>query len=628
MQTGFFFQALVYLCAAVVAVPIARRLGLGSVLGYLLAGAAIGPFALGLVGREGADVLHFAEVGVVMMLFLIGLELEAVRLWALRGALLGLGGIQVVATSLAIGVTALALGAEWRVALVAGLVLALSSTAIALQSLREKGLARTDAGERAFAVLLFQDLAVIPMLVLLPLLGAHAAGAGGAAHGATAIDALPAWGRALATLAAVAAIVLAGRFVVPPLFRAVARSGVREAFTAAALLLVVAIVLLMQSVGLSPALGTFLGGVVLASSEFRHELEGDIEPFKGLLLGLFFLSVGASIDFGVVAANGASVAALVVGLVAVKAAVLLALGRAARLSAEQNLLFAAALAQGGEFAFVLFSLAAQGGVLAPEEADLLVATVALSMAATPLLLLGWERAVRPRFGARRAAREPDAIDREGPVILAGFGAFGSIVGRFLLANGVETVVLDADSDHVALMRGFGIRAYYGDASREELLRAAGAERARLLIVATGSLETMRKVIHTAKHDFPKLRVAARARSRVEAYELLDAGADAIYRASLDTALRSGADALRALGFPAYHAHRAAQRFRRHDEASWRELAAVRRDERVFQSRARESLQLLERLLREERDVPDPVDDNAWDAASLRAERARRDATDC
>ena len=623
METGFLFQAFVYLCAAVVAVPIARRLGLGSVLGYLIAGAVIGPFALALVGREGADVLHFAEFGVVMMLFLIGLELEPAKLWALRGALLGLGGLQVVATAAVIGVGALAVGAPWRVALVAGLVLSLSSTAIVLQSLREKGLARTDAGERAFAVLLFQDLAVIPMLVLLPLLGAPAAAAEGGQHGATLVDALPAWGRALATLAAVATIVVAGRIGMPPLFRAVARSGVREAFTAAALLLVVGIVLLMQAVGLSPALGTFLGGVVLASSEFRHELEGDIEPFKGLLLGLFFLSVGASIDFGVVAANGPRVAALVAGLVAIKACVLFAIGRAARMSDEQNLLFAAALAQGGEFAFVLFSLAAQGGVLDRAQADLLVATVALSMAATPLLLVGWERVLRPRFGARPgAAREPDAIDREGPVILAGFGAFGSIVGRFLLANGVETVVLDADSDHVALMRGFGIRAFYGDASREELLRAAGAERAKLLIVSSGSIESMRSIIRTAKQHFPALRIAGRARTRVEAYELLEAGADRIYRASLDTALRSGADALHDLGFPAYQALRSAQRFRRYDEATWRELAEVRQDESVFRNRARDSIQLLERLLREERDVTDLGDESDWDSTSLREEYGR------
>jgi len=619
MQDDFFLQAFVYLGAAVVAVPLARLVGLGSVLGYLLAGAAIGPFALGLVGGEGTDVLHFAEFGVVMMLFLIGLELEPAKLWALRGTLLGLGGLQVVVTSAALAAGAFALGAEWRVALACGLVLSLSSTAIVLQSLRERGLSRTDAGERAFAVLLFQDVAVIPMLVLLPLLAAHAA-APGAGHADALGAALPAWGRALATLAAVALIALAGRFAVPPLFRVIARSRAREAFTAAALLLVVGIVLLMQLVGVSPALGTFLGGVALAGGEYRHQLEGEIEPFKGLLLGLFFLSVGASIDFGVIAASAAPVAGIVLGLIAVKLGVLLAIGRVARMSGEQTLLFAAALAQGGEFAFVLFSLAAQSGVLERAMVDLLVASVALSMAATPLLLLGWGRGLQPRLGASASPeREPDAIDREGRVILAGFGAFGSIVGRFLIASGVETVVLDTDSDHVALMRGLGIQAFYGDASREDLLRAAGAERARILIAATDTLESTQAVIRTAKRCFPGLRVLARAKTRMDAYELLDSHADRVYRASLDTSLRAGVDVLRELGFPAHQALRSAQRFRRYDEAAWQELAAVRKDESLFQGRARDSIRMLERLLQAEFHGHGTLDESAWDSASLRDE---------
>jgi len=625
METGFFFQAFVYLCAAVVAVPIARRLGLGSVLGYLIAGAAIGPFALGLVGREGEDVLHFAEFGVVMMLFLIGLELEPGKLWAMRGSLLGMGGLQVGVTSVLLALAALALGASWQVALASGLVLSLSSTAIVLQSLREKGLLRTDAGESSVAVLLFQDLAVIPMLVLLPLLGSGHAAAD--AHGSSALDALPLWGRTLATLAAVVGIVLLGRFVVPRLFHVLARSRVREAFTAGALLLVVAIVLLMQLVGLSPALGTFLGGVVLAGSEYRHELEGDIEPFKGLLLGLFFLSVGASIDFGVVAANGATIAALVMGLVVVKALVLFAIGRLAKMSLEQNLLFAAALAQGGEFAFVLFSLAAQSAIFDAATADLLIGAVAISMATTPLLLLGWERGIVPRLTPARAPSRPhDAIDREGTVILAGFGAFGSVLGRFLIANDVDTVVLDADSDHVDLMRRLGIQAYYGDASREELLRAAGAERARILVVATDTLESMQAVIRTAKHHFPKLQIVARAKTRVDAYELLDSGADRIYRASLDTSLRTGVDILRELGFPAHPAHRAAQRFRRYDEEAWRELASIHKDESLFMSRARDSIALLERLLRTEFDPERHAgDETAWDTTKLREKYgAKRD----
>jgi monovalent cation:proton antiporter-2 (CPA2) family protein len=621
---SLFFQAFVYLAAAVVSVPLARRLGLGSVLGYLVAGIAIGPFALGLVGREGQDVLHFAEFGVVMMLFLIGLELAPAELWRLRGALLGLGGLQVLATSAALAAAAAALGVPWRAAIAVGLVLSLSSTAIVLQSLREKGLLRSDAGERAFAVLLFQDLAVIPMLILLPLLatGTPAGAAHGDAHDGW-IATLPGWGRTLATLCAVAAIVLAGRYGLRPVFRVVARRGARETFTAMALLLVVGIALLMQSVGLSAALGTFLAGVVLAGSEYRHELEGDIEPFKGLLLGLFFIAVGASIDFVMVAASAGAIAAMVVGLLAIKFALLFALGRAAGMGAEQNLLFALALAQGGEFAFVLFSFAAQNGVVAAPLANQLVAAVALSMAATPLLLLFHERVLAPRFVEEAPAREPDAIAERNPVILAGFGAFGSIVGRFLTANAVGTTVLDTDSDHVELMRRLGIRTFYGDASREEMLRAAGAGQARILIVSTSPLESVLAVIRTAKKHFPHLVVLARAKTRLDAYDLLGAGADRIYRASLDTSLRTGMDALHELGLPSHHAWRAAQRFRRYDEQIWRELAEVRRDQPAFEMKARESLHVLERLLRAEFHGDAHAEDGAWDSESLRREFGRR-----
>jgi monovalent cation:proton antiporter-2 (CPA2) family protein len=617
---SFFYQAFVYLFAAVVSVPIARRAGLGSVLGYLIAGVAIGPFGMGLVGSEGQDVLHFAEFGVVMMLFLIGLELEPAELLRLRGPLLGMGGLQVLATTAVLAAAAVGLGAPWRSAVAAGLVLSLSSTAIVLQSLREKGLLRSDAGERSFAVLLFQDLAVIPMLVTLPLLASSAPT--GDAHGAAAtwVTGLPAWARALVTLAAIGGIALAGRFLLRPVFRFISRSGVREVFTAGALLIVVGIALLMEAVGLSPALGTFLGGVVLAGSEYRHELQSDVEPFKGLLLGLFFIAVGASIDFALVTQNASAIGGIVAGLITLKFAVLFGLGRVFRMGLDQNLLFALALAQGGEFAFVLFSFATQNGVLERTTADLLVAAVAISMALTPLLLLANDRLMQRRRGARRESlRESDAIDERNSVILAGFGAFGTIVGRFLVANGVRTTILDTDSDHVDLLRRLGIKVFYGDASREEMLRAAGAAEARVLIVSTGSLESTQAVIRTAKKHFPQLVVLARARTRIEAYDVLDAGADQVYRASLDTSLRSGVDALRALGFGAHRAHRAALYFRRADEAAWLELAEIRKDADAFQTRARESVQHLERLLREEFRERQRSDDSAWDSASRRAE---------
>jgi monovalent cation:proton antiporter-2 (CPA2) family protein len=401
MSDGFLFQAFVFLAAAVVAVPVAARLGLGSVLGYLLAGVAIGPFGFGFIAQDGQDILHFAEFGVVMMLFVIGLELQPALLWRLRGTLLGMGGLQVLLTTAAAAGIAVTLGQPWRAALAIGLILSLSSTAIVLQSLAERGYMARDAGQRAFAVLLFQDLAVIPMLALLPLLAAPGVArvVADAGHGDLLGEA-PAWLRGLVVLGAVAAVVAGGRYLVQPLFRAIARTRLREVFTAAALLLVIGIALLMELVGLSPALGTFLAGVVLATSEFRHELESDIEPFKGLLLGLFFLAVGASIDFGLVRENASTVGALVFGLVAVKALVLFAIGRLFRMGLDHNLLFTAALAQGGEFGFVLLSYAGQNAVLPAEVANLLVSAIALSMATTPLMLVLYERVLAPRVGTR------------------------------------------------------------------------------------------------------------------------------------------------------------------------------------------------------------------------------------
>lgn len=621
----FFRHGFVYLAAAVIAVPIARRLGLGSVLGYLLAGIAVGPFALGLVGREGQDVLHFAEIGVVMMLFLIGLELSPSELWRLRGVLLGMGGLQVIGTAAVLAALAASIfDLPARPAIALGAILSLSSTAIVLQSLREKGLMKTEAGERSFAVLLFQDLAVIPMLIVLPLLATGVAVADATTHAGSEswIATLPGWGQALATLGAVVSIVLAGRFGLPPVFRFIARRGARETFTAAALLIVVGIALLMESVGLSPALGTFLGGMVLAGSEYQHELEGDIEPFKGLLLGLFFIAVGASIDFGMVAESSGTIAGIVVALIAIKFGILFALGRVYGMSLSQNLLFAVALAQGGEFAFVLFSYAVQSGVLGSEIVNLCVASVALSMASTPLLLVLHERVIEPRLAAAtRPEREPDRIDERNPVILAGFGAFGSVVGRFLVANGIETTVLDTDSDHIELMRRLGIKTFYGDASREEMLRAAGADEAKVLIVSPATLASTVAVIRTARKHFPHLRILARAKTRVDAYEVLEAGADRVYRTSLDTSLRTGVDALRELGFAAYQSHRAAQWFRRYDENAWRELADIRSDDAQYQGRARESVRLLEQLLRAEFHTIRDTGEGAWATEALRRDLA-------
>jgi monovalent cation:proton antiporter-2 (CPA2) family protein len=628
-EHNFLFQAFVYLAAAVVAVPVAQRLGLGSVLGYLLAGVAIGPFGLALLGTGGQDVMHVAEFGVVLMLFVIGLELQPALLWQLRGPIVGLGGLQVSLTSVLVAALAVAAGLQWREALAVGMTLSLSSTAIVLQTLNEKGLLKTAGGQGSFAILLFQDIAVIPMLALFPLL-ALPGGPGGTvehgevAHGATLVSALPAWAQTLAVLGAVAAVVVGGRFMVRPLFRALARTRLREIFTAAALLLVVGIALLMTQVGLSPALGTFVAGVVLATSEYRHELESDIEPFKGLLLGLFFIAVGASIDFALIVSRPLLIAGLVAAIIAVKFGVLLALARLFRLGTGQALLLAFALPQVGEFAFVLFSFAGQHGVLGPEVTAPLVAVVALSMALTPLALLINERLVQPRIGPRREAeRDADAVHEENPVLIAGFGGFGATVGRLLRANGIATTVLDHDSDRVDLLRRLGLTVYYGDATRHDLLHAAGAARAQLLVIALDTPAKTLTLVHTARRHFPQLKILARAFDWIDAHDLYAAGVEHVYREALDTSLRMGTDALRLLGFRAHHAHRSAQRFLRYDEQSVRELTERRSDGAVYIDAARARIEELERVLRADLSGPGLDRDAGWDPESLRDEARSR-----
>jgi monovalent cation:proton antiporter-2 (CPA2) family protein len=635
---GFFAQAFVYLAAAVIAVPIARRLGLGSVLGYLIAGMVIGPFAFGLIGEEGQDVMHFAEFGVVMMLFLIGLELRPALLWQMRKPILGLGGLQVGVTTLLLTGVGIVAGLPWQTALAVGMTLALSSTAIVLQTLNEKNLMGTDGGQGAFAVLLFQDISVIPMLALMPLLAVGAAGGlvagyvgetadhapAAGAHATSWVEGLPAWEQTLIVLLAVAAIIVAGRYLLRPVFRVIAGTRLRELFTATALLLIIGIALLMSRVGLSPALGTFLAGVVLANSEYRHELESEIDPFKGLLLAVFFISVGASIDFDLIANSPLLILGLVAGLMAIKFVVLLILGRAFGMGLDQNFLFAFSLAQGGEFAFVLFSFASQNSVIPGEVTAPLIAAVAVSMALTPVLMLLNERLIQPRTGTRESVeREPDAMQEEGEVIIAGFGRFGSIVGRLLRANGVQPTVLEFDSDRVEVLRKLGLQVFYGDASRTDLLEAAGAAKARLLVIATEDHERIVAIVETAQKHFPNLTILARAAGRPEAYELRDLGVEHVYRETLDTSLRTGIDALRLLGRRGYQAHRAARTFRRHDEDSVRELGAMRHDRKAYFSAARERIQSLEELLLTEVEGPMEERDAGWDTDSLREEHGRK-----
>jgi monovalent cation:proton antiporter-2 (CPA2) family protein len=593
-MSGGLYQAFIYLLAAIVAVPLAKRLGLGSVIGYLLAGAIIGPYALRFVAG-GGDVMHFAEFGVVMMLFVIGLELRPALLWQMRRPILGLGGLQVLGTAIAVGAVALWIGLPWKAALAVGLILTMSSTAIVLQSLGERGLMKTPAGEASFAVVLFQDIAVIPMLALMPLL-AMTPGGGEAVH-AGVITNLPGWQQALLVIAAVAAIVFAGRFVLRPFFRYIAGTRLREMFTATALFIVVGIALVMQTLGLSPALGTFIAGVVLAESEYRVQLEADIEPFKGLLLGLFFISVGASIDFSLIAQRPGTIALLVTGLIAVKFIVLIALARLFKLRSSDGMIFAFALAQGGEFAFVLFSFATQNAVLPTEIANLLVASVALSMAVAPVLLTAEEKLIRPFFQKCEPERPADEIDEhDNPVILAGFGRFGHIVGRLLRANGFATTVLDHDADQVEMLGRFGMKSFYGDASRLDLLEAAGARRAKLFVLAIDDEAKALQIIETVQLEFPGLKILARATSRQHAYEILRRGVNQVYRETLGSALDMSIDALRELGMEERRARRVAQIFREHDEASVREMALLPDDDESYVSVARKHIENLERAL--------------------------------
>ncbi len=510
---GVLLPAFIYLCAALVAVPLAHRAGLGSVLGYLAAGVLIGP-VLGLAGAETSSLQGIAELGVVMMLFLVGLELEPRLLWRMRGQLIGLGGLQVTLTALALAGIGRVLGLGWSTALVAGMILAMSSTAIALQTLKEKGLLRTGGGQAGFAVLLFQDIAVIPILALIPLLGRPGAGAAPEAEGAASLVAgLPGWAAALATLAAIAVVVLGGHYLSRPLFRFIARARLREVFTAAALAVVIGNALLMTAVGLSPALGAFLAGVVLANSEFRHELESDIEPFKGLLLGLFFVTVGAGIDFGTLLAAPFRIAGLTLGLIAAKAVVLAGLGWSFGLRGTDRWLLALGLAQAGEFGFVLISFSQAAGAIGGGLGATLSLAVALSMLATPLLFLLYDRVIVPRR-ALAVSREADEITERGAVIIAGLGRFGQVVNRILLSNGYKTVVLDNQAEHVDDMRRFGVRGFYGDASRPDLLHAAGLAEARVLVVAIDDPERTLEMVKFARQARPDIHIVARAFDRV------------------------------------------------------------------------------------------------------------------
>ncbi|MFM2342968.1 MAG: hypothetical protein RLZZ592_2621 [Pseudomonadota bacterium] len=581
--------ALVYLVAAIAVVPLARKFGLGTIIGYLAAGMLIGPFGLRLV-RDPDAIMGVAEFGVVLMMFLIGLELEPPRLWSMRRAIFGWGSVQLLGCALVLGLIAQAGGAPWPLPLVGGLGLALSSTAVSLQVIQERNLMPTAGGQAAFAILLFQDVAAIPILALNPLLAPRMTASGG--H----------WGEALRAVLVVAAIILAGRLLLRHALRWIARSGSPEIFTAAALALVVALASLMQAVGLSMALGAFLGGVLLAESEYRRELETDLEPFKGLLLGLFFMAVGMSIDFHVIAAHLVLVLGLLLGFLALKALVLLMLARRAGVPAPERPVFMLLLAQGGEFAFVVFQQAADLHVLDDAQTSMLIGTVALSMLLTPLLLVALDRLERRRAARGGPVASPHALaePQGAPVIVAGFGRYGQIVGRMLHANGIAMTVLDQDAEQVEALRVFGFRVHYGDATRLDLLRLAGADNARVLVIAIDDVDQSLKLVDLAREHFPHLALVTRARNVSHWFALRDRGVTLIERETLDASLMSARSVLEQLGWHPHHAREQAVRFRRHSIAQLEQLWPHYRDEKALVSMARQGRRQLEELFAQER----------------------------
>ncbi len=587
----FLFQATIYLATTVIAVPIAARLGLGSVLGYLLAGLLIGPI-LGLVGAN-ADLQHFAEFGVVMMLFLIGLELEPRALWDMRTKLIGLGVSQIVLTMALIAGGAMLLGQPPAAALAIGMIFALSSTAIVLQTLSEKGLMQTAGGRSAFSVLLSQDIAVIPMLIVLPLLqgemrtvfnpdgsvsrpidqAVHAAEDHGHDVALSLIEGLPGWGAMLVTLAVIAAVILIGVYLIRPLFHFIHATRLSELYTAFALLIVVGVAFLMTLVGLSPALGSFLAGVVLANSELRHELESSIEPFKGMLLGLFFITVGAGIDIGLVLGQPFLLLGLTLAVMAIKGLVLFGLGRLFRLKTRDQWLFTLGLAQAGEFGFVLLSFSAQQGVLAPQTSQNLLMVIALSMLLTPLFFLAQDY-LSKRGREAEVQHTPDEIGAEGPIIIAGMGRFGQAVNRMVQMAGFRTTVLDNNLATIQLMRKFGYKGFFGDPTRPEVLRAAGLKEARVLVVAMDGRDDVTRLVAFARRERPDLHIVARARDRVHVYQLYRAGANDIVREMFDSSLRAGRYVLENMGLTDFEAAEMERTYFQYDRAAVRALAEV------------------------------------------------------
>lgn len=580
ITSEFLQSSVVFLSAAVIAVPLAQRFGLGSVLGYLLAGVLIGPWGLRLISDVDA-ILHFAELGVVLLLFLIGLELNPKKLWQMRGPILGLGGAQVVVTTAVIGSIVSLFGLSMQVSLVIGMGLALSSTAIALKVIEEQGLNGTETGQSGFAVLLFQDIAVIPMLAMLPLLAGE--------------QNVGSWFDAFTVLGSVVALLIGGHFLLRPLFRFVVMSGVRELFTVASLLVV---------------LGTFLAGVLLAESEYRHELEIAIEPFKGLLLGLFFIAVGMAVNLGLLALHPLEILGAVVALVVVKGLVLYALARAGRVREKARSRMAAILSQGGEFAFVIFTAASQEGILSKEQVAFLLVVVSLSMVTTPLLLMGQKKWFAHTLNQEEESVTSHVVDRRPRVIIAGFGRFGQIVGRLMYANKIKVTVLESDASQIHLLRKYGYKVFYGDATQIDLLRAAGADKAEALVICTDSPDEVMAIVDICRTHFPNLKLLARARSRVEAYQLMSHGVQNYSRETFLGALDLGRQTLVELGMHPYQAKRAEAHFRKLDNAMLKDLLPQHNEDKKLAQRAKEARKELEEIFGREMES-DHQSPNHW-----------------
>ena len=620
MTGSLLFDAIVFLLGAIICVSIAKRLGLSSVLGYLIAGVLIGPYVLGFIGEEGEDILHFAEFGVVVMLFLIGLEIEPKNFWNMRKSIAGMGGLQVAGTMLLSYLFFILIDFDWKVALVISMAVALSSTAIAMQTIDEKGLMETTFGNSAFSILLFQDIIVIFMLGAIPLLSNTEVEAAADSHESTGnlLDGLPMGYQTLAIILSVVLIIGAGQYLIVPMLRRVAKTGVRELLFASALLIVFSISFLMEYVGLSPALGAFLGGVVLSSSEYKHELESNLEPFKNLLLGLFFIAVGASINFVVIAKIPLTIGGILLAIVLIKALILFITGKVFKLKLDQNLLLTFSLAQIGEFAFVLLSFAFQLNILDQEQMDIMLVITPLTMSITPIISILNERFILPKIGTKESIKRPmDHIAKSQNVILVGFGHFGSTVGRFLRSHGIEATILDQDSNRVDVLRKMGFEVYYGDATRIDLLEAAGIAKAKILICAIDNPPITQEITKLVKEKYPHVELMIRAQNRNDAYELLNLGFKNIYRESLDTSLALAKDVLSKLGFRKYTLIRQVQNFIKYDESSLRRLAMEPKGDDDYLFKVRKELEEQERLLEEDFKRGIVEYDIHWDSESIR-----------